>query len=170
MKTRLSSILILVVMTHMTLTDCQASSPFSGNADKILVFKSKRELHLLKGEKILKTYKVALGGDPLGHKQVEGDKKTPEGKYKIIGHNPKSKFYKSLRVSYPNDKDRENAAKQGMSAGSDIMVHGLGTGFSHLGKLHLLSDWTLGCIAVTNDEIDEIYAAVTDGTTIEIKP
>lgn len=139
-------------------------------SDKILIEKAKRELHLMKGTKILKTYKVALGGNPEGHKQFAGDKKTPEGLYKIVGHNPNSQFYKSLRISYPNGQDRSRAEKLGRSPGSDIMIHGLGKGFAYLGKLHTAYDWTLGCIAVTNEEIDEIYASVANGTPIEIRP
>lgn len=141
-----------------------------GKVDRITVYKARRELHLQNGAQILKTYKVALGGNPVGPKEVEGDKKTPEGTYKIIAHNPKSQFYKSLRISYPNESDIKRAAQLKKSAGSDIMIHGLGTGFGVLGSTHRLRDWTLGCIAVTNEEIDEIYASVQDGTRIDIEP
>jgi len=141
-----------------------------GKVDRIVVYKARRELHLMSGTKVQKTYKVALGGNPVGPKEVEGDQKTPEGSYTIIQHNPRSQFYKSLRVSYPNESDKKRAAKQKKSAGSDIMVHGLGRGFGFLGAAHRLSDWTLGCIAVTNEEIDEIYATVADGTRIDIFP
>lgn len=150
---------------------CQsdAASP-KGKVDRVVVYKAKRELHLMNGTKVQKIYKVALGGNPVGHKEVEGDKKTPEGSYTIIQHNPRSQFYKSLRVSYPNELDKKHAAKLKKSAGGDIMVHGLGRGFGFLGAAHRLTDWTLGCIAVTDSEIDEIYASVADGTHIDIFP
>lgn len=153
---------------------CCCSSPahqtLQEKVDKILVFKSKREMQLLRDQRVLRVYKIALGGNPVGHKKVEGDNKTPEGLYKIVQHNPKSQFYKSLRISYPNEADRKAANQLGKDAGGDIMIHGLGKGFAFLGKAHVLHDWTLGCIAVTNEEIDEIFTAVADGTPIEIRP
>lgn len=164
---RLAAFILCVVLACSC--NSEPATPI-GKVDRIVVYKAKRELHLMSGAKKLKTYKVALGGNPVGHKEVEGDKKTPEGSYKIIQHNPRSQFYKSLRISYPNDADKKRAAKQKKSPGSDIMVHGLGRGFGYLGAAHRLSDWTLGCIAVTNDEIDEIYASVADGTSIDIFP
>lgn len=162
-------VLAMTIVTACTLSAPQHVTPVP-NVDKILVLKAKRELRLLGGEKVLKSYKVALGGSPQGHKVSEGDNKTPEGRYRIIGHNPSSQFYKSLRISYPNDADKKAAAALRKSPGGDIMVHGLGKSFGAVGKAHLLFDWTLGCIAVTNEEIDEIYASVADGTPIEIVP
>jgi len=138
-------------------------------ADKVLVLKSARTLSLMKKNKVYKTYKIALGLSPVGPKLMEGDNKTPEGLYKISGHNPNSQFYKSLRISYPNARDIKNAKKLGKSPGSDIMIHGLGREFGYIGKRHADNDWTWGCIAVTNEEIDEIYAAVANGTPIEIR-
>jgi murein L,D-transpeptidase YafK len=139
-------------------------------ADRIIVFKSQRVMKLYKGNQELKYYKIALGGSPKGHKQREGDRKTPEGSYQICGKNPGSRFYKSLRISYPNRQDRKAAAQRSVSPGGHIMIHGLHRTYSHLGKLHLLSDWTDGCVAVTNDEMDEIWQLVDVGTRIEIRP
>lgn len=136
--------------------------------DKVLVEKSKRKLHLMCGDTILKTYSVALGGSPEGHKQREGDQKTPEGQYVIDWRNPKSQFYKSLHISYPNKEDQKNAQKNKVSPGGAIFIHGLGSQFGSIGKAHSLHDWTLGCIAVTNEEIDEIWDLVKNGTVIEI--
>jgi murein L,D-transpeptidase YafK len=166
------SLIWAIIFATMCALACQSESAGKpiGKADKIVVHKQKRELHLMNGGKTLKIYKVALGGSPVGRKEVEGDQKTPEGVYKITAHNPRSQFYKSLRVSYPNESDRKRAAALKKSPGSDIMIHGLGDNFGFLGKAHRLSDWTLGCIAVTNEEIDEIYASVIDGTQIEILP
>lgn len=139
-------------------------------ADKILVEKSKRKLHLLKDGKVVKSYKVALGGNPKGHKTQQGDQKTPEGIYKISGRFHSANFRKSMKISYPNAADRKQAKQRGVSAGGDIMLHGLGKSRGWIGKAHTATDWTLGCIAVTNDEIDEIWGAVPDGVEIEIKP
>lgn len=138
--------------------------------DYILVRKKDRILHVYYQNKLLKSYKISLGFSPVGHKEQEGDGKTPEGKYVISLKNPKSRFHLSLKVSYPSKKDIKNAQKKGEQPGGDIMLHGLGKDFSHLGENHVLYDWTLGCIAVTDKEIAEIYKAVDVGTPIEIQP
>lgn len=140
-------------------------------AKHILVEKSKRCLHLLDANNdIIKTYSVALGFAPQGPKIKEGDGKTPEGSYTISGKLPTSKFHLSLRVSYPTVGERKQAQKLGVNPGGDIMIHGLGKNFAYLGGNHRLRDWTLGCIAVTNEEIEEIYSAVQVGTSITICP
>jgi murein L,D-transpeptidase YafK len=119
---------------------------------------------------VLKTYKVALGTVPVGRKQRSGDHKTPEGVYTVDWKNAASKFHKALHVSYPNVADRERARKMGVHPGGDIEIHGLGAKFGWVGALHRERDWTDGCIAVTNEEIDEIWPLVPVGTVIEIKP
>jgi murein L,D-transpeptidase YafK len=139
-------------------------------ADKVLVFKNKHELHLLSQGKVFKTYKVALGGDPVGPKTQQGDHKTPEGNYVLDRRNSASKFHRSLHISYPNAKDRAQARKLGLSPGGDIMLHGLPNGYGRIGAVHRLKDWTDGCIAVTDQEIEEIWRLVPDGTPIEIRP
>jgi murein L,D-transpeptidase YafK len=138
--------------------------------DRILVLKSERTMQLMSGKNVVKTYKVALGGQPVGAKQRQGDRKTPEGKYVINGRNPQSQFHLSLRISYPSAADRAKAKKLGISAGGDIMIHGIGKTYAWLGVLHRKTDWTDGCIAVTNEEIEEIYALVRLGTAVEIRP
>ncbi len=142
----------------------------AAKADQVIVAESQRTLTLLAQGKVLRTYKVALGGAPVGAKEQEGDHKTPEGRYILDRRNPKSRFYKSLHVSYPNEQDKKKAAERGVSAGGDIMVHGLPNGFGWLGATHRNMDWTDGCIAVTNAEMDEIWELVPDGTPIEIRP
>lgn len=139
-------------------------------ADAVLVVKSTRTLTLLAHGKVIRSYKVALGGTPVGAKEEQGDHKTPEGHYVLDRRNPKSKFYKSIHVSYPNEQDRRKAEKRGVSPGGDIMIHGLQNGFGHVGAAHRLVDWTDGCIAVTDAEMDEIWQMVADGTPIEIQP
>jgi murein L,D-transpeptidase YafK len=139
-------------------------------ADQVIVVKSQRTLTLLSHGKVLRTYKVALGGTPVGAKEQQGDHKTPEGRYILDRRNAKSRFYKSIHVSYPNEQDKERAARRGVSPGGDIMIHGLPNGFGWLGATHRAQDWTDGCVAVTNQEIDEIWGLVPDGTPIEIRP
>lgn len=110
--------------------------------------------------------KIALGKQPVGHKHFEGDNKTPEGVYFINGKNQYSAYHKNLGISYPNKKDVAYAKKKGKSAGGLIKIHGLPNGRGKIGKLHLLNDWTAGCIALTDKEIDEIYAATKVGVKI----
>jgi hypothetical protein len=144
--------------------------PKDAHADKIRVLKSKRTLELLDHDKILNKYKIALGSQPVGKKEHQGDHKTPEGLYFIDHRNEHSHFYRSFHISYPNAEDRLRAKKSGAAPGGDIMIHGLPNGYAWIGSRHRLRDWTDGCIAVTNDAIDEIWRAVADGTPIEIKP
>lgn len=138
--------------------------------DSILVLKSKRELIAFSNGIAVKTYKIALGKQPIGSKEIEGDNKTPEGIYTINDKNENSAFYKNLGVSYPNELQIENAKRVGKNPGGDIKIHGLRNGIGFLNKFHRLFDWTAGCIAVTNEEIDELYNAVPIGTKIEIRP
>ena len=165
---------LIAAITLLTVTGtCATSFPIGANeikADKILIMKEKRKIYLYNNSVQIKEYDMSLGFEPVGHKEREGDGKTPEGIYKISGRNPKSSYHLSLRISYPNEQDRENARKLGVSPGGDIMIHGLPNKIPFIGKAHLLSDWTLGCIAVTNEEIREIWDLVPDGTVVEIKP
>jgi murein L,D-transpeptidase YafK len=139
-------------------------------ADKVLVEKKARRLTLLSNGQVLKTYKISLGGNPEGPKQREGDRKTPEGSYIIDGRNPRSGYHLSLHISYPNEKDRKRAKELGVSPGGQIMIHGMKNGYGWIGPFHTLYNWTQGCIAVTDKEIDEIASLVPDGTPIEIRP
>jgi murein L,D-transpeptidase YafK len=139
-------------------------------ADRILVEKSARKLTLFKRDKILKTYRIALGRNPVGAKTQKDDGRTPEGKYIIDSRNARSRFHLSLHISYPNARDRAAAAARGVDPGGDIMIHGLTNGLGWLGALHRLRDWTNGCIAVTNSEIEEIWRLVPNGTTVGIVP
>jgi murein L,D-transpeptidase YafK len=146
-------------------------APLAANAkaDAVVVDKAHRTLTLVANGRPLKTYRVSLGGNPVGAKQREGDQKTPEGRYTIDRRNPQSGFHRALHVSYPSAADSASAARQGVPAGGDIMIHGLRNGLGWLGRLHRCTDWTAGCVAVTNAEIEEIWSAVADGTPIEIK-
>jgi murein L,D-transpeptidase YafK len=139
-------------------------------ADGVLVLKKDHTLQLLKDGKPFKSYKVALGSQPEGAKSQQGDNKTPEGKYVIDSRNAQSTYHLSLHVSYPNAQDIANAKAHHVSAGGDIMIHGLPKAYAWLGAAHRAHDWTLGCIAVTNVEIEEIWKLVPNGTPIEIRP
>ena len=136
--------------------------------DRVFVDKSDRILKLMSDGKILRSYRIALGGSPSGHKQQEGDQRTPVGVYTLDYKNENSIAHRSIHISYPNDEDKARAKSLGVSPGGNIMIHGQMNGFGHLGWLNQQRDWTAGCIAVTNDEMDEIMAAVTLGTPIEI--
>ncbi len=138
--------------------------------DSLCVVKSTRSLQAFSQEKLIKTYEVSLGLNPVGDKQFEGDNKTPEGLYIINDKNPNSHFYKNLGVSYPNEQDIVEATALRKPVGKDIKIHGLGTLRAPLKKSHLLMDWTAGCIAITNDEIEELYNAVAVGIPILILP
>ncbi len=139
-------------------------------ADRLVVEKAARRLLLLKEGRVLKTYRIALGGNPLGHKQREGDQRTPEGEYLIDRRNPASSYHLALHVSYPSSEDAGRAARAQVPPGGDIMIHGAPNGFGWMGRLHRLRDWTAGCVAVTDREIEEIWNAVPDGTPISLRP
>lgn len=136
--------------------------------DKVLVDKAARQLQLLSAGEVIKTYHIALGGNPVGHKRQQGDERTPSGTYTLDYKNEKSKFYRSIHISYPNATDKARAKSLGVNAGGDIMIHGQKNGLGHLAAITQKRDWTEGCIAVTNNEMDEIMAAVKIGTPIEI--
>lgn len=138
--------------------------------DRVLVHKGERRLELLQGDRVLRSYGIALGREPVGPKRREGDGRTPEGAYLLDWRNPESRYHRSIHVSYPNAADRRHARVRGVDPGGEIMIHGLPPGRGWLGAAHRRADWTEGCIAVTNDEMDEIWALVGDGTVIEIRP
>jgi murein L,D-transpeptidase YafK len=156
--------LIIVARGHAT---AQASP---AKVDRIVIVKSAREMTLMAGGKAIKTYKVALGTQPVGAKDRQGDHKTPEGEYVIDEKVPNSRFHRALHISYPSVADRERARKLGVSPGGDVEIHGLEAKYAWLGQLHRQTDWTDGCIAVTDEEIDEIWPMVSVGTRIQIRP
>ena len=139
-------------------------------ADRVVVAKSNRQLYMLRDGEVLCSYRVALGWQPVGTKIYQGDGRTPEGSYRISAFNERSRFYRSLRISYPNEHDLAVARVLGQSVGGDIMVHGLAPERSAYGADHWRFNWTNGCIAVTNKEIDEIWQRLEIGTPIDIRP
>ncbi|UWQ99561.1 L,D-transpeptidase family protein [Rhodobacteraceae bacterium S2214] len=158
---------MVVGLGAAALTGCSTTKfrTYSGPpVTRIQVFKARRTMQLLSGTRQLKSYKFELGFAPAGHKSFEGDGRTPEGAYLINRRNPNSRYHLSLGISYPNRNDIAYARSHGLSPGGDIFIHGTPNPLSNE------DDWTWGCIAVTNDEIEEIYAMVRDGTPIYIYP
>ncbi|KPP96869.1 MAG: hypothetical protein HLUCCO03_03130 [Marinobacter sp. HL-58] len=137
---------------------------------EVLVRKEERRLYLISGEEVVRSYRIGLGDNPSGHKLYEGDKRTPEGEYVLDWRNPDSDFYKSIHISYPNKQDREQASAWGLDPGGSIMIHGLPNEAGDMAFAYLGLDWTDGCIAVSNEEMDEIWQLVADGTPIRIVP
>lgn len=139
-------------------------------ADKVVVQKTKRMLTLYANDEKIKTYRIHLGSNPIGHKRREGDSKTPEGEYVLDWRNPNSSYFLSLHVSYPNKEDTRSARGRGVSAGNNIMIHGQPNTMPWRKYKKLKKDWTAGCIAVLNHEMQEIWKSVQDGTKIIILP
>ena len=139
-------------------------------ADSLVLTKSRRELDVYYHGDRVRTYYVALGRSPIGDKERIGDNRTPEGLFFIQGRNPNSRYHLSLRISYPDASHRARAARLGVEPGGDIMIHGLPEEQAAFGPAHRDYDWTNGCIAVTNQEIEELWRVVRDGTPIQIKP
>lgn len=162
---KIVKVLALILVATLLVGCGSKIKSYSGpEVTKIVVQKEQRKMYLLNGNKALRTYDFELGFEPIGDKKVEGDGKTPEGVYYIDRKNPNSKFHLSLGISYPNARDRAEAARLGKSPGGDIFIHGTSN------PLKGDTDWTWGCIAVTNKEIEEIYAMVNKGTPIWIYP
>ena len=139
-------------------------------ADRIVIEKAARTLTLFAGTRRIAAYRVALGQAPVGHKHCQGDNRTPEGRYRISGRKLNSDFHRALRISYPEANDVAAARARGCQPGGDIMIHGLAPSFANLGPAHRTVDWTRGCVAVTNEEIEQIWSLVADGTPVEIRP
>ena len=138
--------------------------------DRVVVLKSERRMKLYAGDEPVATYRIALGSDPTGHKTFQGDSRTPEGEYTLDYRNEESEFHRSIHISYPNEADLAAAVDADVPPGGNIMIHGLPNGRGWIGPLYNLDDWTDGCIAVTNSDLEEIWHAVPDGTPIEIRP
>lgn len=141
-----------------------------GSVDRILIEKKERRLMLISKGEVLRTYKIALGGNPNGPKERQGDNKTPEGNYFIDSRNKDSRYHLALHISYPNERDKKRARELGVSPGGSIMIHGIKNGFSWVGDAHTEVNWTKGCIAVTDEEIEEIAKVAPNGTIVEIRP
>ena len=147
------------------------AAPTVSKADRVVIDKSERSLTLYAGQQRLASFWVSLGTAPAGRKECRGDNRTPEGLYYVAGRKENSDFHRALRISYPSEGDIERARQRGCEPGGDIMIHGLKNEWPRaVGRKHLLRDWTRGCIAVTNEEIEQIWKMVPDGVAVEIRP
>lgn len=160
----------LLARADARMPEKHAAGATSFAIDKVVVRKGERRLYLMSGEEAVRSYRISLGDNPEGHKLYEGDQRTPEGDYTLDWRNANSDFYKSIHISYPNERDRELAHSWGLSPGGSIMIHGLPNDAGDLAFAYTGLDWTNGCIAVTNQEMDEIWQLVNDGTPIRILP
>ena len=159
----------LLVLLSFLLVKNNKALPKGTIIDKIIVIKSQHKMYVYSNNELLKTYKIAFGRGGDGAKEYEGDKRTPEGIYFINAKNKDSGYHNNLGISYPNEADVERCKKLNKPTGGDIKIHGLKNGFGFIGSVHHLFDWTLGCIALTNDEVDELSEHTPIGTIIEIK-
>jgi L,D-transpeptidase-like protein len=146
------------------------TKPIDAKIDRIVVEKSARKLSVFQKGRLIRSYRIALGSNPTGPKEMEGDMKTPEGLYTIDYRNPQSDFHLALHISYPDQNDVRRAVARDIAPGCDIMIHGLPNGHGWIGATHRQRDWTAGCIALTDPEIEELWRITSDGTPIEIRP
>lgn len=159
----------LIVVSLLAVAPMSAAGEFPV-ADKIVVEKEKRKLHLISGDRIFRTFNIALGSSPVGDKEKEGDFKTPEGRYTLDTRNPNSDFFLSIHVSYPSSRDRREAREKGVSPGGQIMIHGQPNDPTYSAAYYKTQDWTNGCIAVSNSDIIDIWLMAPNDIPIEILP
>lgn len=139
-------------------------------ADLVVVYKSKKTLHLMSNNKVTYTFAVVFGNDPIGHKEQEGDERTPEGSYILDYKNAQSGYFKSIHISYPNEEDKMKAKSRGLQPGGNVMIHGQKNGFGWLSVVTQLFNWTNGCIALANKDMQIVWDEVKPGTPIQIYP
>lgn len=159
---------VLAFVLAALLSPCAAGAAPGEKIELVRVYKSERLMELVSEGKPVRSYSIALGDNPIGHKERQGDERTPEGRYILDWRNPESAFTKSIHISYPREADKEAARKGGVDPGGMIMIHGQPSGYGWWAWLIQMFDWTNGCIAVTNEEMAEIWEMVPNGTPIEI--
>jgi murein L,D-transpeptidase YafK len=158
--------LLIVLLLTLSATPVMSAQ----KADAVLVIKKESRMYLLSKGETFASYHVTFGGQPVGHKQQQGDERTPEGRYTLGYKNANSKFYKSIHISYPNAQDRANAKRLGVRPGGDIMIHGQKNGWGWASSFVQLASWTNGCIALSDGDMDKVWSAINPGTPIEIRP
>jgi murein L,D-transpeptidase YafK len=163
-------LIVKIVSTAIVILLYLGTAHSEQTADMVLVEKSKSRLYLMRQGEAFVSFRVAFGSNPKGHKQEQGDGRTPEGRYMLDYKNAGSAFYKSIHISYPNAKDREEARKRGVNPGGEIMIHGQKNGYGRLSILVQRFNWTNGCIALSDRDMDAVWNAVEPGTPIEIRP
>lgn len=166
----LSLSLLMLISSTLFSSATFASAMASGKADLVVVTKSEASMAILRQGKVLKKYRIAMGDNPVGHKLTEGDQRTPEGRYILDYKKSDSAYYRAIHISYPNDEDRLRADALGISPGGQIMIHGENPNSSLTPEEAQMYNWTDGCIAITNAEMDELWRAIEPGTPIEIWP
>ena len=150
---------------------CSSTSVYSEQkADSVLVIKSEAKLYLINNGLTFTEFHVAFGSNPRGHKKEQGDGRTPEGKYILDYKNVNSAYYKSIHISYPNAKDRADARRRGVDPGGEIMIHGQKNGYGRYSFVTQFFNWTNGCIALSDKDMDAVWKAIDPGTPIEIRP
>lgn len=177
------AVLVTATLVLLSAAGARAESPLQSSAlvsssveaalplaDKVVVNKSERKLYLMNGDTVLRTFNIALGLRPEGHKQFEGDFRTPEGAYHLTRRNPNSEYFLSIQVDYPNEQDVKRARAQGLSPGGAIMIHGRPNTPKKSPNYYANVDWTEGCIAVSNSDMVEIWLMTPPDTPIEILP
>jgi murein L,D-transpeptidase YafK len=164
------NVIVKIIATAFVFLLYAGTAHSEQTADRVLVEKSKSRLYLMREGEAFASFRVAFGSNPKGHKQAQGDGRTPEGRYILDYKNAGSAFYKSIHISYPDVKDRKEALKQGVDPGGDIMIHGQKNGYGRLSFLVQRFNWTNGCIALSDRDMDLVWNAVKPGTPIEIKP
>lgn len=167
---KIKTVVLTLVFSFMGTGLCGGAPEPLPPAEKVRVIKSERKLYLLRNGEPYKVYCISLGSHPVGDKIRKGDKRTPEGRYIIDWHQPESRYHRALHISYPNAEDRQEARSRGVDPGSMIMIHGLPNKSQGDPEGYVGLDWTDGCIAVNNPEIEELFKAIKDGTPIEILP
>ena len=168
--TKIVPIVLVFALVATSSLIAQNIPPTPPKIDSVLILKKAHLLELISGGKVVRTYNVALGRGGLAPKQREGDERTPEGHYIIDSRNAHSHYYKALHISYPDENDRKRAAAKGVAPGGAIMIHGITNGLGWIGSFHRIYDWTAGCIAITDSEMDEIWKLVPNDTPVDIKP
>ncbi|WP_205691770.1 L,D-transpeptidase family protein [Caulobacter sp. 602-2] len=165
---------LLLAAMMLVLAGCGAATAqppaIEGSVDRIVIEKAAHRMRLYAGQRLVRTYAVSLGGGGLAPKTRQGDRRTPEGDYRITGRNPNSRFHLALRIGYPTPAQAAAARARGVDPGGDIMIHGLPNGRGALSALYKGRDWTDGCIAVTDPEIEEVWKLVRDGARVRIEP
>ncbi len=164
---------LLTTVTTLFIILSTISAATASNApgiDRVIVNKSARQLYLMQGHSVVRSYPVSLGKNPVGHKVRRGDQRTPEGRYHLDWRNPQSRYHLSLHISYPNGQDLKRATQENVNPGGSIMIHGLPKKYADGENVLLDLDWTDGCIAVSNQAIEEIWQLVADNTIIDIFP
>ena len=165
----LGAVVLTVAIVLGALAGAQGADP-PVQADRVVVLKGERKLLLIRRGEVLDTFWIALGRRPVGAKVELGDGRTPEGSYFIESRDANSLYYRALRLSYPNEADRKRAEELGVNPGGDILIHAVPLGYEPTAAGERMIDWTNGCIAVTNEDMDEIWLRVADGTVVEIRP